>query len=171
MRSSQSGADGAFEINCIAPGEVELRATHRSWVEARVLIRGGSGGLAQKDIQLGKEDAVLTLVVHDTGGEPVKGAKARLFTPEGEQVGWDRRKYADHYRPKFEALGRPHGFFEDLWKKIMQTDASGRIQRRFLRPGDYIAEVACEGFQKTRQPVAVRLGNEGIVQVTLRRKK
>jgi protocatechuate 3,4-dioxygenase beta subunit len=161
--------DGIYVIKGIPPGEVELQAKHDDWYEMRTTVRAEAGRTVEQDLRLGQSGAVLEVEVLDVVGEPVAGARVRLFTPKGDEVYWDQHKYFALYAKRFAAQGRTSFDDRDIRHEIEQTSPTGRLERRFLPPGDYVVKVSKEGYRPARRTVSIRLEGKNAVAISLAR--
>ena len=91
-----SGADGAFRIADVAPGEAAIAAEFAGepvpdWVAEDVVVTVAAGE-AKKDVQVraGKGGVVTLTVISQNGRQPL--ANARVSSPAQSPVCWPRRK-------------------------------------------------------------------------------
>ncbi|MBN2490875.1 MAG: carboxypeptidase regulatory-like domain-containing protein [Planctomycetes bacterium] len=160
---------GIHVVEGIPPGPVQFRAKHDDWYDVTTTVCAESGRTIELDLQLGEEGAVLRVAVRDVADRAVAGARVRLFTPKGDEVYWDLDKYTKLYAARFFAAGRTSFSDQDYRHEIEQTSPEGRLERRFLPPGEYAVVVSAEGYRTERRSVSVRLETENTVEIVLLR--
>ncbi|MBN2492289.1 MAG: sigma-70 family RNA polymerase sigma factor [Planctomycetes bacterium] len=162
---SVASADGRFEIRDLPPGPVEIRARHEDWIEARETARVEAGRAVELEIRLGAASATLHVQVRGPRDAPIAGARVRIFTPAEEEI----PPLFSKYRKILEARLReePDLTFETFKHGLHHTGSDGRLERRFLSPGDYLVDVSADGFRPERRRVTVRLDVPNVLELAL----
>ncbi|HEX6810372.1 MAG TPA: carboxypeptidase regulatory-like domain-containing protein [Planctomycetota bacterium] len=140
-----AAADGAFELGRIAPGDYTLQISADGFSEAQQSVSIGAGTTDAGAVSLSRA-AVITGVVHDEQGQPVRAALVR------------RRQGAMADNPMLAMFGGGG--------LSAYTDAQGRFRLEPLAPGKLQLLATAEGFASGRsERVTVEAGQvlEGVV--------
>ena len=87
----------------------------------------------------------------------MSGARFDLLTPQGTRVPWDLAKYLAVYRARMQQQGRRSWSLDVVRHEWERTGDDGRVERRFLPPGDYVVELrAGATLIESRVPIRPR---------------
>ena len=156
--------EGRFQILTVPPGSAEIRARHQDWVENKETVQVTAGGPAEVEVRLGGTSATLHVQVRGLNDQPIAGAWVRLYTPGGEEVGLNVR-YMDSLKAR--SRENPRLTFDALRDAAFRTDNQGRVQRRYLPPGNYRVKVKADGFRPEERNVSVQINARNTLEVTL----
>jgi hypothetical protein len=159
---AQTDEAGAAVFAAMADGTWTLWSNHHGKVQETKVVHVGGGVEAEVEMVL-RVGATLVVQVRDREGRPVPGAAVTFYDESGQEVPLD---WGRLWQAAWEKSGG-NVDWEQVQREAGQTDASGRITREAVKPGQVKVVVRKEGFVERTVAVAARDGSVHDVPVSL----
>ncbi len=156
---AQADESGTAVFAAMADGAWTLWANYQGKVQETKVVHVGGGVEAEVDMVL-RVGGTLVVHVRDAAGQPLPGVNVRFFDEStGQEIPLD---WGRLWQSAWEKYGGRVDW-EQIQRDAHQTDASGRITRESVRPGQVKVVARRDGFVEKAVVVTSR---DGMVQDT-----
>lgn len=164
-QSAATDVDGRFRIEHAQPGQYYARVTHLDWIEVLQPVTLVACETANLELALSRTGGTVRVIVRDTEGNPVAGARITVHRLNGHLLHPNRTRYDAEFLERKKRM--PEIRYRDFYRAYTETDPGGEMRRTFLPSGRFKVKATCSGYLPAEAPVETQAGVETTVGLTL----